>query len=128
MRAYAVITICLTLVGCAGNARDRVSAEELYASIRLGTAPTIVDVRTASEYDAGHVPGAVRVPFYSAWRDSPSLPSSKTELIVVYCAHGPRAGVAKFGLWVAGYEDVRYLDGHMAGWKRRDLPLERITP
>jgi len=128
VRANAVITICITLVGCAGAARDRVSPEDLYASIRLGTAPTIVDVRTASEYDAGHVPGAVHVPFYSVWRDSSSIPPSKTEPVVVYCAHGPRAGLAKFGLWAAGFQDVRYLDGHMAGWEKRGLPLETSTP
>ncbi len=126
--AYALLTICLTFVGCASDATDHVSPEDLYASIRVGTAPAIVDVRTASEYAAGHVPGAVHVPFYSVWRDSSPIPPSKTEPVVVYCAHGPRAGLAKLGLWAAGYQDVRYLKGHMAGWKKRSLPLETSAP
>ena len=122
--APRILLLCLALAGCASNGSDRMSPDDLHASIRAGTAPTIVDVRTAAEYDSGHVPGAVHVPFYAVWSRGTALPPAKTDTLVVYCAHGPRAGLAKFGLWTAGYDDVRYLDGHMAGWKRRGLPLE----
>ena len=30
--------------------------------------------------------------------------------MVVYCEHGPRAGVARLVLWMTGFTDVRYLD------------------
>ena len=89
------------------------SPDELLASINSGTAPTIVDVRTQSEYESGHVPG---------------IESSKEDRVIVYCEHGPRAGLAKFGLWAKGFKDIVYLQGHMSGWKERKLPIEDGTP
>ncbi|PYM68738.1 MAG: rhodanese-like domain-containing protein [Candidatus Rokuibacteriota bacterium] len=96
----------------------------LLASISAGTAPVVVDVRTRREYDGGHVPGAIHIPFYSLLARQAEIPGSRDEPVVVYCEHGPRAGVAKLALRLAGFKDVRYLDGHMSGWKERRLPTE----
>ncbi|MCH2184920.1 rhodanese-like domain-containing protein, partial [Myxococcota bacterium] len=40
-----------------------ISNGELAALIREGQAPLIVDVRTPHEYEAGHLPGAVHIPY-----------------------------------------------------------------
>jgi rhodanese-related sulfurtransferase len=103
---------------------DRVTPEALLAAIDTGVAPVIVDVRTRREYEAGHVPGAIHVPFYTLLVGQDEVPGPRDRPLVVYCAHGPRAGVARLALHLAGFTDVRYLDGHMSGWKRRGLPLE----
>jgi rhodanese-related sulfurtransferase len=42
--------------------------------------------------------------------------------VVVYCAHGPRAGVARWALNMAGIPNVLYLKGHMTGWHKHALP------
>ncbi len=93
------------------------------AAIQDGTAPAIVDVRTSGEYEKGHVPGAVHIPFYALWWRDDRIEAAPREPVVVYCAHGPRAGVAKFALWTLGYDRVVYLDGHMSAWKDRGLPM-----
>jgi rhodanese-related sulfurtransferase len=96
--------------------------DALLAAIQSGRAPVIVDVRTRWEYDRGHVPGAIHVPFYVLLVNRDEIPGPRDEPVVVYCEHGPRAGVAKLALRLAGFTDVRYLDGHMSGWKERRLP------
>ena len=67
----AVLVLCISAVSDArtGEATDRtyVSAAELDHLIRLGTAPTIIDVRSSYEYQAGHIPGAIHIPFWSAF-------------------------------------------------------------
>jgi len=111
--------------GCASGAMpDRVMPDALLTAIGTGTAPVIVDVRTRREYDAGHVPGAIHVPFYTLLVRQDDVPGPRERPVVVYCEHGPRAGVARLALRLAGFTDVRYLDGHMSGWKRRGLPQE----
>ena len=90
-----------------------------------GNAPTIVDVRTESEYESGHVPGAIHLPFYSVWTRHDDIKGSSKDRVVVYCEHGPRAGLAKFGLWTMGFENIVYLEGHMSGWKEQKLPMEK---
>ena len=57
--------------------------------------------------------------FYRA--DELAVPRHKT--VVVTCAHGPRAGIGKFALKRAGFENIVYLDGHMSGWYKSGLPV-----
>ena len=122
-RAWALLM--LVAAGCATTGTpSRMMPDTLLSAIRTGAAPVIVDVRTGWEYDRGHVPGAIHIPFYSLpWRRD-EIPGPRDETVVVYCEHGPRAGVAKLELRLAGFTDVRYLDGHMSGWKERGLPTE----
>jgi rhodanese-related sulfurtransferase len=111
----------------ASGAREReshISPQELLAQIAAGTAPTIVDVRSRSEYEKGHVPGAIHIPFWAARSRAAQIPTPPEQPLVIYCAHGPRAGIAKAALRTAGYRDVIYLEGHMTGWERARLPEE----
>ncbi|MCA9467301.1 MAG: rhodanese-like domain-containing protein, partial [Nitrospira sp.] len=41
--------------------------EHLHRLIEARTARMIVDVRTRSEYQSGHVPGAIHSPFAMQW-------------------------------------------------------------
>jgi rhodanese-related sulfurtransferase len=112
----------LALLGCA----DPIAREELLARIQAGTPPPIVDVRSQAEYADAHVPGAVHIPFYAllADRDRLPTPAGGAEPVVLYCEHGPRAGIARAQLWLAGVKPVAFLEGHMSAWKREGLPVE----
>ena len=125
----ALVLLAVGTAACATSATpSRVAPEALLASIGAGTAPVIVDVRTRWEYDRGHVPGAIHVAFYTLFVRQDGIPGPRDAPVVVYCAHGPRAGVAKLALRLAGFTDVRYLDGHMSGWKERGLPIAPHAP
>ncbi len=89
-----------------------------------GTAPVIVDVRSAMEYGEGHVPGAMHVPFWQVGWNWRKLASVRDSPIVVYCGHGPRAYVAGAALRRRGFSRIVYLAGHMKHWKEMKLPLE----
>ena len=80
-------------------------------------------MRSTREYRQGHIPGAIHIPFWQSFYrvDKLAIPRHKT--VVVTCAHGPRAGIGKFALKRAGFENVVYLDGHMSGWYKADLPV-----
>ena len=70
---------------------------------------TVVDVRFASEFASGHVPGAVnasytRLPDYVTER----IPEGQT--LLVHCASGARSAAASAFLAREGY-DVRYVNG-----------------
>ena len=130
MRALAALMLLAAgMGGCASaSTPDRMTPDALLASIGAGTAPLIVDVRTRREYEAGHVPGAIHVPFYTLLVRQDDIPGPRERPVVVYCEHGPRAGVARLALRLTGFTDVRYLDGHMSGWKERGLPKELSEP
>jgi rhodanese-related sulfurtransferase len=86
---------------------------------------TILDVRSPGEYAAGHVPGAVNIPFMTVLAGSDDVRAPKSQTVVVYCGHGPRAWLAGEALRWRGYARVTYLRGHMAAWRRAGLREER---
>ena len=101
-------------------ARKDVTIEDLDAARATGA--RIVDVRTAEEFAAGHVPGAQNFPIdeldpmsSDAWaKDAP---------IYLICEKGGRSKVAADKLAAAGY-DARNVLGGTAEWRAKGLPVE----
>ncbi len=124
LRGAIVLLSCFLLASCAGN-QAYITQDELLSSIDEGRAPVIIDVRSVREYQAGHIPGAIQISFYSGSSRYSQIDAQKDEPIIVYCGHGPRAGMARFSIQRAGFERVLYLKGHMSAWQERDLPIEK---
>jgi rhodanese-related sulfurtransferase len=91
--------------------------------IAAGTAPVVLDVRSKLEFDEGHVPGAVHVPFWLVGTRSRDFTWAPETPIVVYCGHGPRAYIAGAALRGRGFTQISYLKGHMTAWKDKGLPV-----
>ncbi|BCR04706.1 sulfurtransferase [Desulfuromonas versatilis] len=100
-------------------------AKVLAKQLKAGKAPCIVDVRSGFEFRSGHIPGAVHAPALKILLRMANLPRDKEALLVVTCEHGPRAQLAKSLLGLAGYRNIELLEGHMAGWRRAGLPVEK---
>jgi rhodanese-related sulfurtransferase len=98
-------------------------AVELLRRIESKCAPTIVDVRFRSEFDQGHVPGAINTPFWAP--QVAKLPEDRGTELVIYCGHGQRAWIARQLLALRGYRNASLLEGHAKGWKEAVLPLEK---
>lgn len=101
-----------------------IGADELMTRIEAETAPTILDVRTPEEFAAGHVPGAINIPYTELEERYSELETEGSEELVVYCQSGRRAGIAEATLVELGFTNVRDLDGHIAAWKQAERPLE----
>jgi hydroxyacylglutathione hydrolase len=132
MRRHACLPRCvllfavLGLVSCqtTGDGRPtHMRNTELARLIESGTPPVIVDVRSGSEYRHGHIPGALHIPFWQTFFRADSLNAARDDTVVVTCAHGPRAGVGKLALRLAGFRNVMYLEGHMSSWYKAGLPM-----
>lgn len=85
----------------------------------------IVDVRSSLEYNAGHIPQAQHIPFWQSFTTDVLESQAKQNTIILYCEHGPRAGIAKFAYFLAGFKNIRYVEGHMTAWRSADLPMEQ---
>ncbi|MGH7144485.1 MAG: ArsR/SmtB family transcription factor [Planctomycetota bacterium] len=71
--------------GAGHDAPEPIALEELRARQKAGSV-TLIDVRPAEEFAAGHLPGAVSVPLRELQARAAALPKSKT--IVAYCRGG----------------------------------------
>ncbi len=75
-----------------------------------GKKPVIVDVRTEAEWAAGHLDGAVLIPYERIGDEIAKVTSDKKELIYLYCRSGRRTGIAEKTLKNAGYENLINLE------------------
>ena len=101
-------------VGCSngGSATyDQISGAEAKALMDGESGYIIIDARTQSEYDEGHIPGAILIPEYEiAARAENELPD-KDQLILVYCRSGRRSKIAAEELVKLGYTNVKEFGG-----------------
>ena len=100
---------------------EAVTREELITRVREGRA-TVIDVRPAVEYRAGHIPGAVSVPLDELEGRLVALPADAE--IVAYC-RGPYclyAPTAVAELRRRGLQARRLVDG-FPEWRLAGLPL-----
>lgn len=98
---------------------------QLMDGLTDGSAPPIIDVRTPDEYRAGHVPGAVNIPLQEFPQRLGELNAYRDKEVVLYCESGMRASHGARWLESKGFEDLRFLDGHMNAWREAGLPTER---
>jgi len=83
----------------------------------------IVDVRTISEWNAGHVPGALHIELSQIESQLKSLPSDCS--IMTICRSGIRAAIAASILHKEGYQEVASIQGGMQSWVAAGLPVEK---
>ncbi|MEA2140297.1 MAG: sulfur-carrier protein adenylyltransferase/sulfurtransferase [Solirubrobacteraceae bacterium] len=93
---------------------------------------TVVDVREAEEYGAGHLPGAKHVPrSYLESRIEGVVPDRSTQ-VILYCASGNRSAYGARTLKdELGYEHVRSMTGGITLWKDRGYEVQvprTLTP
>ena len=117
----ALLTFMLPFgcVGCSdgGSASyDQISRAEAQALMDSESGYIILDVREQYEYDEGHIPGAILIPYGAiADRAEKELPD-KNQLILVYCRSGRRSKIAAEELVKLGYTNVKEFGG-IIDWK-----------
>jgi phage shock protein E len=118
--------LTLTCVPAATDDARNVSQSEVLKRIESeDVAMLIVDVRTPEEYAAGHVPGAVNIPYTHLPARASALAGAGDKDIVLYCQTGVRAGRAAERLRAHGFTRLLHLDGDMKQWIEKKLPVER---
>ena len=108
------LTLPFGCVGCsdAGSATyDQISGAEAKALMDSESGYIILDAREQDEYDEGHIPRAILIPYGEiADRAENELPD-KEQLILVYCRSGRRSKIAAEELVKLGYTNVKEFGG-----------------
>ena len=71
----------------------------------------ILDVRTQEEYDEGHIPGAILIPYTQIEEKAIEMLPDKEQLILVYCRSGRRSKIAAEALVELGYTNIKEFGG-----------------
>jgi rhodanese-related sulfurtransferase len=86
----------------------------------------VLDVREDSEWQQGHIPGAIHVPLGQLGNRMNELEAYKgaDTPVVVACRSGNRSAMAAVRLRKAGFESVYNLEGGTMAWQQAGMPLE----
>lgn len=83
----------------------------------------VIDLRSASEFQAGHISGAKNVQMNQFDPENKLLANVKDLPVVLVCKAGVTATTAAKRLVKAGFKRVSVLDGGIGAWQGADLPL-----
>lgn len=75
----------------------------------------ILDVRTQTEFDEGHIPNAILLPDTEIAKKAEEILPDKTKTILIYCRSGRRSATAARELIALGYSNV-YDFGGILDW------------
>jgi rhodanese-related sulfurtransferase len=98
---------------------------EVMDKLERGDVFHLVDVREESEWNAGHIRGAVHLGKGIIERDiEKTIPDHRAE-IVLYCGGGYRSALAAENLQKMGYTNVLSMEGGWRAWNGNGFPVER---
>ena len=106
-----------------GHATIRqINAKELAPAVKN---VTVIDVRSANEWNEGHLPGAIHIPLGYLSDRIAEIPTDKP--VVVQCQSGGRSAIGASILERAGIRDVANLAGGISAWTASGLPISEAA-
>ena len=77
----------------------------------------VIDARDKDQFAKEHIPGAVNIEWRQVLNKRDDIPKNKP--VIIYCNTGSLSAQGGFALRVAGYDNVRILQGGYAEWKAK---------
>jgi len=90
---------------------EQITAEEAKKLMDSGEEHIILDTREQDEFDSGHIPGAILIPYTEIENKAIEMIPDKDKLILVYCRSGRRSKIAAEALSKLGYTNVKEFGG-----------------
>ena len=88
-----------------------ITAEEAKQIMDSEEGYIILDVREQDEYDAGHIPEAILIPYTQIGEKAEDVLTDKDQMILVYCRSGRRSKLAAEALVELGYTNIKEFGG-----------------
>lgn len=117
----------MTLVSLFAEAQDvkRLDPQNFDLKLKQSKDPILVDVRTAGEYEQGHLANALLIDIYSNDFKSRLSKLDKSKPVFVYCKAGSRSGSAVDVLLEMGFKEIYDLSGGIIAWRQANKPIEK---
>lgn len=109
-KIISLLVVILLLTACGESKYKTITTNEALELIDNGA--VVIDVRSAEEYNTGHIKGAINIPV----DEISSITYDKNETLIIYCASGVRSANAVNELADLGYTSLYNLDGGLLNW------------
>lgn len=83
----------------------------------------VLDLRTAKEFDDGHITAAINIPHSELGTRLKELAKHKESPLILVCKMGQHSGAANKMLADDGFVNVKRMHGGMAEWTGANMPV-----
>lgn len=133
--AFTTVTTCSLFFSCSAYADNKaVATDEMEAYLEFvdygggvifaeqipkdeWPKMVVIDARDPAQFAKGHIPGAINMDWRQVLAKRNTIPKNKP--VLIYCNTGTLSAQAGFALRVAGWENVRILQGGMTEWQAK---------
>ncbi|MBL7920706.1 MAG: thioredoxin [Bacteroidia bacterium] len=115
----------ISIVSCNSNAQTSTIAVDEFEKGITKIDIQLLDVRTAEEYNSGHLQNALQANWNNETEFQNRVKSlDKTKPIYIYCLSGGRSANAMQWLYSNGFSKVYNMKGGINAWKQADKKLQ----
>ncbi len=114
-------TLAITSCGSPSAAVDLNPADFQAKAQEAGV--ILLDVRTAGEFAAGHIEGALNIDVEGMTFEGEIKQLDKTKTYAIYCQSGRRSRIAAETMTNAGFTKLFNLDQGIGSWQSAGLPV-----
>ena len=118
-----VIAVGVLLTGCSSSSSATNLDSKAFSNKIAEPGVVILDVRTAGEFAAGHIEGAINIDVEGMQFESGIAELDKSATIAVYCQSGRRSGIAVDKMSEAGFTSLFNLQTGIADWQANGFPV-----
>ncbi len=118
-----LIVVLATTACNQGSGQGLLDANQFEAKLNAKPDAQVVDVRTAEEYNDGHLANAQNINVDGADFNTQIAKLDKSKPVFVYCLAGSRSATAAGKFKKLGFTEVYDLKGGIRAWKAADKPL-----
>ena len=112
MKKILTVLLGLSIFGCSSKANyHQIDGQSALDMMNNETDYIIIDVRTESEYQQGHIKNAINIPNESIDESVSEILTDKDQLLLVYCRSGNRSKQASEKLAKLGYSNIYEFGG-----------------
>ena len=90
---------------------EQITQQQAKEIMDSGESYILLDVREQNEFDEGHIPGAILIPYTEIDAKAEEFLPDKEAQILVYCRSGRRSKIASESLANLGYTNVKEFGG-----------------
>ncbi|MEE1043739.1 MAG: rhodanese-like domain-containing protein [Clostridia bacterium] len=90
---------------------QQITPQEAKKIMDSGVEHIILDVREQDEFDSGHIPNAIMIPYSEIENRAEEMLPDKDAQILVYCRSGRRSKIASESLAKLGYTNIKEFGG-----------------
>lgn len=142
MKSFANLIVIMSLLfGLSLNAQEKKSPSDAKSSeakaafknvnadqfdkLRQEKNTVVLDVRTKSEFDAGHIKGALNIDWKSPGFEKKAADLDKSKTYLVHCQGGRRSAQACEKLGQLNFPKLFNLEGGLGAWEKAGKPVEK---